>query len=505
MNNNLFNKVILLTAVIAYTVTAINSKGYYHGDEHYQIIEFSGIKSGTHTANELAWEYNANIRSALMPSVCYGLFSMLNFISITDPYTQTAILRILTGLLCIFVIQLFIKSNDSIVNKNNKTAFLILSFFLWFLPVLNVRFSSETLSGITFLFAVSILQLEKFNSKRFSYFVIGAILGISFLCRFQSVILSIGLIGWLVFINKTALNKLIQLLFGVTVIIVLGVLIDCWFYQKFVISFYNYFHVFSTTDDLSSSFGTLPWYYYILYLIKFPFFPIGILILLSFIILIIKSPKSIIVWTVIPFIIIHSLIHHKEERFLFPIVNFLPVILILAYQQIESIFLNRKFYYLKLVILIPLVLLNIVGLFAMSTKSAGVGRMDITSYIHNQYKADQVNLISCQWSSPYNPWQSLPTKYYQEKNVKEVQIKSLCTLSDTLIDNTRINLLVLRKAELNNPECVEILAKMHCLKLRQSIPEWMELANNYYSGIDKDDILVLYLIKGGESFIINQL
>ena len=131
--------------------------------------------------------------------------------------------------------------------------------------------------------------------------------------------------------------------------------------------------------------------------------------------------------------------------------------------------------------------------------------MDITSYIHNQYKADKVNLISCQWSSPYNPWQSLPTKYYQEKNVKEVQIKSLCTLSDTLIDNTRINLLVLRKAELNNPECVEILAKMHCLKLRQSIPEWMELANNYYSGIDKDDTLVLYLIKGGESFITNQL
>ena len=50
-----------------------------------------------------------------------------------------------------------------------------------------------------------------------------------------------------------------------------------------------------------------------------------------------------------------------------------------------------------------------------------------------------------------------------------------------------------------------MLAKMHCIKLRQSIPEWMELANNYYSGIDKDDILVLYLIKGGESFITNQL
>ncbi len=416
MNNNLVTRVIIILAVIVYTITAIKSKGYYHGDEHYQIIEFAGIKLGTHTANELAWEYNANIRSAMMPTVCYGLFSVLNVIGISDPYTQTALLRILTGLLCIFVIQLFIKSSGSIIHSNNKNSFLILSFFLWFLPVLNVRFSSETLSGITFLLAIALLQFEKINKKRYSFLFIGTLLGLSFLCRFQSVILTIGLIGWLVFIDKVSFKKVIQLFAGIVVILIIVVLIDCWFYQQFELTFYNYWHVFASAEDAASSFGTLPWYYYIWYLIKFPFFPIGILILVSLLVLIIKSPKNIIVWTVIPFIIIHSLIHHKEERFLFPIINFIPIILILAYQQIETIFVNRKLYYLKLIILIPLVLLNIVGLYAMSTKAAGVGRMDITSYIHNNYKDQQVKLISCQWSSPYNPWQSLPTKFYKEKN-----------------------------------------------------------------------------------------
>ena len=495
MNNNLVTKAIIFLAVIVYTITAINSKGYYHGDEHYQIIEFAGIKLGTHTANELAWEYKANIRSAIMPTVCYGLFSILNAVGISDPYTQTAILRILTGLLCIFVIQLFVKSSGSLIHTNNKSSYLILSFFLWFLPVLNVRFSSETLSGITSLLAIAVLQFEKTTNKRYNYLIIGALLGLSFLCRFQSIILTIGLIGWLILIDKTSFKKLIQLFAGILFTLIIGVLIDCWFYQKFVLTFYNYWHVFSSTEDAASSFGTLPWYYYIWYLIKFPFFPIGVLILVSLIVLILKLPKNIIVWTVIPFIIIHSIIHHKEERFLFPIINFIPIVLILAYQQIETMFVNRRLYFFKLVILIPLVLLNIAGIYAMTTKAAGVGRMDITSYIHNKYKDQQVNLISCQWSSPYNPWQSLPTKFYQEKNVRDVQIKSFCTLSDSLIDNTKVNLLVLRKAELNNQECAEVLNKMHCIKLQQSVPEWMETANNYYSGIDKDDILILYLIE----------
>lgn len=495
MNNNIITKLILFLAVTVYTFTAINSKGYYHADEQYQIIEFAGIKLGTHTANQLAWEYNAHIRSAIMPTFCYGLFSFLNLLSITDPYTQTAILRIITGLLCIIVINLYFKSASLSINSRNRNAFLILSLFLWFLPLLNVRFSSETISGITFLLAIAVFQRGKFKSNKFAFYFLGMLLGLSFLCRFQSAFLSIGFIAWLFIIEKTPIKDLIQLLIGIVLIIIIGILIDTWFYQKFTISFYNYWHVFSSTDDAASSFGTLPWYYYIWYLIKFPFFPIGILILASIIILIVKKPQNLIVWTVVPFIIIHSLIHHKEERFLFPIINFLPVILILSYQEIENIFSTRIFRNAKLIILIPLVLLNFVGLYAMSVKSAGVGRMDITSFIHKEYIDQQVNLISCQWSSPYNPWQSLPTKFYQEKNVKEVQIKGLCSFNDSLIDNSRVNLLVTRKAELNNPDCVAMLKKEHFIKLRQSIPEWMEKANKYYSGIEDDDILELYLIQ----------
>ncbi len=492
MNISSIQKTILSLAVVVYIITAINSKGYYHADEQYQIIEFAGIKLGTHTPHDLAWEYTSSIRSATMPTICYGLFSVFNLLHLTDPYTQTALLRIVMALLSLLAIHLFVRSSSSSILPPYRTVYLLLSFFLWFIPFLNVRFSSESLSGISFLLAIALFQFQK--EKKYQFIFVGALLGFSFLCRFQSGFLSLGFLAWMVLINETELKKLIQLLAALAAMVLLGIAIDTWFYQKLVCSFYNYWSLFSTTDDAASSFGILPWYYYIWYLIKLPFFPIGVLIVSSIVVIIVRQPKSLVVWIVVPFIIIHSIIHHKEERFLFPIINFLPLILVMAYQEMKSIFSHPSLHYPKLFLALPLVLINITGLIAMGTKAAGVGRIDITHYIHQHYQDKEVNLISCQWSSPYNPWQSLPTKYYQEKNVHDIQIKSLCSFNDSLVDNNKVNLLVLRKAEKSNSECAKWIDKNHLVMLRQSVPEWMEKVNGYYKGLENDDILELYLI-----------
>ena len=47
-----FYKGIIALAIVIYGITAWNSHGYYHADEHYQIIEFAGEKLGTHDAHE---------------------------------------------------------------------------------------------------------------------------------------------------------------------------------------------------------------------------------------------------------------------------------------------------------------------------------------------------------------------------------------------------------------------------------------------------------------------
>src|SRR3954466_14998143 len=94
-----FERIILLMAMLWYSMTAYFSVGYYHPDEHYQIIEFAGILDGTNTAQDLAWEYKAQIRPSLQPIICYSIFKICDFFNITNSYDKGFVLRLITGLL----------------------------------------------------------------------------------------------------------------------------------------------------------------------------------------------------------------------------------------------------------------------------------------------------------------------------------------------------------------------------------------------------------------------
>jgi len=495
LKNNTY-KLILFFAVIVYITTAIVSKGYYHADEQYQIIEFSGLKLGTHISDELAMKFNGEyIRSAAMPTICYVLFATLNHLSITDPYTQTAILRILLALFAIFAIHFFIKSTQHLIKAEYHLFFNLLSFFFWILPVMNVRFTSETLSGLAYFIAVAMV-LRGGDKTKYHYLLIGCLLGLSFLFRFQSAILSIALISWLIFIHKTELKKIVQISIASIFILFIGIAIDSWFYGETTISFLNYWKQFLHADTSSSSiFDSSPWYYYLFYIFKYSIYPIGILILCSLIIIIIKAPKCLITWSVASFIIIHSMIQHKEERFLFPLLNFIPIILMLSYQEVSDFLKKYDYKIFKKSILILVAAINLIGLASMASKSAGVGRMDITNYIHTNYNSDSVQLIHCSWASPYMPWESLPAKYYVDKNVTEKKVTNLCELNNSLLNPTKTNLLVLRKADLHNDNCKQALSQMGWKRVRQSIPYWVEDLNKFYHYFTNDDILVLYALK----------
>lgn len=99
-----FHTIIFLIALSVYSITAFNSHGFYHADEHYQLIEFAGLKLGTNLPADLCWEFKAQIRSALQIAICAGVFKSLNYLSITDCYAQAAALRFLTVFLSLFII-----------------------------------------------------------------------------------------------------------------------------------------------------------------------------------------------------------------------------------------------------------------------------------------------------------------------------------------------------------------------------------------------------------------
>ena len=113
------NKVlIIIFAAFVYFTTAYNSHGFYHADEQYQIIEFAGLKLGTHSANELAWEFKEQIRPTLQPAICFTFLKVFEIININNPYNQAFVLRILSALMALIAISFFVKNTESLIKKS---------------------------------------------------------------------------------------------------------------------------------------------------------------------------------------------------------------------------------------------------------------------------------------------------------------------------------------------------------------------------------------------------
>lgn len=492
-----FHRLILFISFVIYLTTAVNSLGYYHYDEHYQIIEFAESKAGMNSTSDLAWEYNARIRPAFQPAVCFSVFTLLRGIGITDPYYLSFALRLLTVALSLTAIYAFSCAMLPYIYAENKKTYIILSYFLWFLPFLNVRFSSETWSGLFLLLGLSFYRSDSIK-KAYRPWLSGWMLGLSFICRFQSAFLIAGFIGWLLRIQKEDKLNILAMLFSAGLILLSGVWIDYWFYGEWVFTPWNYFQA-NILHDVASSFGTSPWYYFLWVIFSEPTFLVGSLLLFSLFLLMRRGSGSLLIWVIVPFIAVHSMIPHKEDRFIFPIANFAPLLLTLGYQQVFGERWKSKQNGFPKVIrwgfLLCFIAVNITGLSVMALQPAGNGTKAITNYIHSNYKDIPVNLIYDTYSNPYNPLYllDLSETFYKDRNVKEVSMQQALDPKDPTLSSGPSNLLVVKKTDIDVPWIDSLIKKHGFIKKTESVPDWIQWTTGYYNHhMSDENILVLY-------------
>jgi phosphatidylinositol glycan class B len=486
-----YERYIFLAALALYLVTAWFNKGFWP-DEHYSVIEFAAYKMGMISPDEMDWVFRLRIKSAFQPFIALYVIRALQAISIEDPYIQVFVLRLLTALLAVFSIRFFTNACKGMVRAEFHTAYLLLSYFIWFLPLINVRFMSETWSGIFLLNALAVLIKNNFRSQQ--YFLVGVLLGLSYLCRYQNALFAFGLFLWLILIRKEKLQDLAKLLVSGLVVLLFGILIDSWLYGEFVLTAWNYFYV-NLVEDVASNYGTEAWWNYFYSIFRFGFFPISIPIIISFLWLIFKKPRNIFIWIILPFFIVHSLIPHKELRYVFPAVNLVPIILMLAYQELRwDPGKWRKPGRLALRTLIwILIAINCIGVVTVSLKPANTVT-NVTHYIRKHYGDQSIHLISYNNSNPYYQ-RGLVASFYMEKDLQDVTLGSLEKLSDTLLLQNRVNLLVLTREDAASDPARVYLASHKAIKVAQSIPEWMEPLMTLYGGYRIRDILELYEIR----------
>jgi GPI mannosyltransferase 3 len=313
---------LYFAGLIVFVITSYFSLGYHHPDEHFQVLEFANVKMGNSPASDLPWEYQAKIRPAIQPLMALVVIRSLNFVGMRDPFTEAFILRLITALLAWFIICRM----DEYLIRNFKTVtakrlFILMSLFLWFVPYIFVRFSSETMAGIALLYGVFFL-LRQFNAserkRAIDLWAAGFCFGLSFFFRFQMGFAILGVGVWLLFIHRINWKAWLALIGTALAGVALCICIDYWFYQEWVLTPVRYFEV-NILQNKAADWGVQPWWYYLSIFSMKAVPPVSVVLLLLFLTGIYRKWSGVFVFIIVPFLFVHFLLGHKEIRFLFPV------------------------------------------------------------------------------------------------------------------------------------------------------------------------------------------
>jgi phosphatidylinositol glycan class B len=477
-------RILVIAAMLIYTLTAIYSNGYFAPDEHYQIFEFASYKSGHTKVSQLPWEFGVHIRSTFQPWIAYFVIQLFS-----NPYTIAFILRLLTAALAIISITRFINTNLYQVETRFRNMYLFLSYFLWFLPFLNVRFSSETWAGLLSLLALSYIRTNQKTSYRHAL-IIGLLSGLSFLCRFQCAIMFVSLLGWCLIVNKENFKMIAYAIMGFTTVLVAGILLDKLFYGTWTITCWNYLNV-NILQDAASVFGLKSWYTYLIEVVLTAILPIGILIVLSLLILFNTNRKSILVWYILPLLIVHLSIPHKEVRFLFPLANVVPLLLIVSMQEFKEILSQYKKLLQPLMAL--LLIVNGMALYVAIFITPSDGRISITKYVFDHYRKvpTKIYTLSASEENPFRPFSFIRQSFYEMPNVKSKSIDSFSVLSNDLFNKDSLGLLIIKRRDLEDSTLVNKIRKLHLIQLKRGNLRWVaKLEYLYYREAEGTEYLL---------------
>ena len=306
-------------------ICAFFSEGMYHADEHYQLLEFISYKHFSSPGQELPWEYHKMIRPWFQPWLYIQFIKVFEFMGIDNRFFFVDFFRFLSGLvnsigilfLCSFALKIFTSDRQ----KNWAIALLNL---LWFLPVISVRTSAESLGTGFELIAIGLFLQSFFNGrkeKKYESILAGFFFGVAFLIRFHLAFMTFFICLWALIYKKKSILSLSIVTLVTFLIIGMGSLIDYWGYGQWVFTPWNFFYE-NIMTGYAANISSAPWWRYIYEIQKEVYPGLGLLVIISFGFMWCKYYKHPLTWLTLPFFVIHSLIGHKELRYIFSLAPF---------------------------------------------------------------------------------------------------------------------------------------------------------------------------------------
>jgi len=466
-----FKRWCFIIAALVYITAAWFGVGYHQEDEFQQVILFAEHLRGHSDAASLPFEFHAHWRSMVQPMICAGVFEVCGAIGITEPFQVTLVLRLLTAALALWVTHGFIRSVERSLKPDNQQAFLLLSCFLWFVPVLQVRFSCEAWSGLLFLRGLGMLLDPRARAP----WMIGVWFGAAVLFRPAVVLLPIGVVLWMLVVQHAPWRRVIQLVGSSLLILVIGGVADSLVYGYPVSTLWKY-TVAAIMGEEAQRFTSLPSYQYLLFTVKHTVVPIGILIMFAFATLLVLRPKHLLIWAIVPFLFVHSIIPVKEVRFLFPLAPLMPWLLIVAWEALQERWPKTMARTVWLRMLFVIAVVNLSALLIGITTPAGNGRIKLAQAIHQRFGAEPVHIDQL---GDWRQW--IPPFYLAPKSTERFTEKIIV---DPTVNGPIHLVIAKRSLDLDRVANLERMAI--------ATPPWTHRLLRWYGLEDGHDPLVLY-------------
>ncbi len=389
---------IWLAGIVVNVLAAWFSVGYFHADEHFQLLEYASYKLHHGDPANLPWEYGAAMRPSFQVLVAYIVSWCLQFL---DPFNIAFVLRLLSIVFALTAV--YLAGKTVFQNPIHLKVYYLLALFTWFMPYQYARFSSENWSGFLMLFAViSVLRKQPLVYA-------GMLGGLSFCCRYQSAFFLAGLFLWLLVIRRIDIKQTFFFIGGFILVFLLGILTDYWLYGRWVLSSYQYFYI-NLVEGKAAEFGTEPFYYYLLKFLESGVAPIALLLMAAFFFYVFRQGRSVFTWVSLPFFVLHCLIAHKELRFLFPLVYFLPFFVVFAIERFSAM---QKIPVTLKALMYTCIILNL-AILPFSSFKASNPRISLLKHLYHQDQQpvclNENPYFSQHWFTFYFPQNSNPKR-----------------------------------------------------------------------------------------------
>ena len=321
-------QVLLLASILVQMVICWTAVGIYHPDQYFQIIEFSSWQLHRPSAAGQVWEFSAHLRPTLQVYLFSGYSWLCQVLGLLDPYWQLGLLRLLFGGM---LFTLFNGMALYYSQRDRRVLFIVLLIlnFSWILPYTRTLFSSEMLSSFLFFGGSFFYSISGRGGTRGRWVALltGFLFSLAFYARFQTAFAMAGFLIWML-LAPGERRLILPLVLGFIAGMGFNTVLDTLFYNEWVFTPYTYYKV-NIIEGKAASMGTASFLIYAGVLAAVVVAPPLSLVLLytGFKPAVVRQLRQPFTLAVGLFILGHCLVAHKEERFLFPVLNVLPLII----------------------------------------------------------------------------------------------------------------------------------------------------------------------------------